>query len=96
MDAITSSLHYLLDGLLLLFFMAIIISVIMSWLTQFGIIDGYNPTIRQIREALYRLTEPALAPIRNLLPDLGGLDISPFILLFIIGALRKLLAGLLL
>lgn len=95
-DVITSPLYTLLSTLLQLYQWVIIISVIMSWLLQFGVIDGYNPIIRQIREALYRLTEPALRPIRNLLPDLGGIDISPIILIVVIYALQELLRKLLL
>ncbi len=55
----------------------ILITVIMSWLIGFNVINGANPYVRQISYALHRLTEPLLGPIRRFLPDLGGIDISP-------------------
>lgn len=60
----------------------ILASVIMSWLIGFGVINGYNPTVRAIYDALRTLTEPLMRPIRNILPDLGAIDISPIVLLF--------------
>lgn len=64
------------------YFWIIIATVVMSWLIGFNIINGHSDIVRQIRYALYRLTEPVLAPIRRLLPDLGGIDISPVIAAF--------------
>ena len=55
--------------------------VIMSWLVAFGIVNRSNPYVRQVGQVLERLTEPLLRPIRRFLPDLGGIDISPIILL---------------
>lgn len=95
-EVITSPLYTLLGTLLNIYLWIVIISVIMSWLLQFGIIDRHNPFVRQVYEALYRLTEPALGPIRNMLPDLGGIDISPVILIVIIYTLQELLRQLLL
>ena len=68
----------------------IIITVIMSWLVAFNIINGANPYVRQVVFALRRLTEPLLAPIRRFLPDLGGIDISPIILLLLILFIEQL------
>ncbi len=59
----------------------ILASVILSWLIGFGIINPYNQVARTIWNFLQAVTEPALAPIRRLMPDLGGIDISPIILL---------------
>jgi len=53
----------------------------MSWLVAFGIVNRSNPYVRQVGSALERLTEPLLRPIRRFLPDLGGIDISPIVLL---------------
>ena len=93
---VSSSIHYLLDTLLWLFLIAVIISVILSWLVQFGVINRSNPIVNQLGESLHRLTEPALRPIRNVLPDLGGIDISPIILIVGIEFVRRLLASALL
>ena len=60
----------------------LIVNVIMSWLMQFGVINGYNPAVRTIWQGLNAVLEPFLRPIRNLLPNMGGLDISPLVLYF--------------
>ncbi len=62
----------------------IIASAVLSWLIAFGIVNTYNRTVAMIGDFLYRITEPALRPIRRFLPNLGGLDISPIILLLIL------------
>ncbi len=67
--------------LLDIYFWIIIAMVVMSWLVAFNVVNPSNSVVRQIRYALFRLTEPLLGPIRRFLPDLGGIDISPVILL---------------
>ena len=64
-----------------IYFWIILAMVVMSWLIAFGIINRSNPYVRQIGYALDRLTEPLMRPIRRVLPDLGGIDISPIVLL---------------
>ncbi len=59
----------------------VIASAIMSWLVAFGVVNTRNQFIRMLVETLYRLTEPMLRPIRRMLPNLGGVDISPVVLL---------------
>ena len=68
----------------------IIIMVVMSWLLAFNVINKSNSFVRQVNYALFRLTEPLLAPIRRILPDLGGLDLSPMILLLGLLFLQRL------
>ena len=82
---------WLILTLLNLYFWVILITVIMSWLIGFNVINGSNPYVRQISYALHRLTEPLLGPIRRFLPDLGGIDISPIILIFALMFLEKAL-----
>ncbi len=79
-----------------IYFYIILAMVIMSWLTAFGIINHSNPYVRQISYALQRLTEPVLGPIRRILPDLGGLDVSPIVLIFGLQFLKQLLVAYLL
>jgi YggT family protein len=67
----------------------VIAQVIMSWLIAFGVINTYNRVVAQISEVLYRLTEPALRPIRKLLPNFGGIDISPIILLLLLWLIQR-------
>ncbi|MEX0954542.1 MAG: YggT family protein [Rhizobiaceae bacterium] len=62
----------------------IIASAIFSWLYAFNVVNPRNQFVANIGNALYRLTEPALRPIRRFLPDLGGIDISPIVLLLIL------------
>ena len=59
----------------------VIITVVVELLSYFAILDRNNRYVRQARYALQRLTEPALAPIRRILPDLGGIDLSPLLLI---------------
>jgi len=59
----------------------VLASVIMSWLIGFGVINGYNQTVRAIYDALRAVTEPLLRPIRRILPDIGAVDLSPIVLL---------------
>jgi YggT family protein len=74
-----------------IYFYVILASVIMSWLIGFNVINGSNQYVRQIGYALHRLTEPLLAPIRRRLPDLGGIDISPIILLLALQFIKYLI-----
>ena len=67
----------------------IIASAIFSWLFAFNVVNSSNQFVGMIGEFLYKATEPALRPIRRFMPDLGGIDISPIILLLIIFFLRQ-------
>ncbi|MCV0426781.1 MAG: YggT family protein [Roseibium sp.] len=69
----------------------IIASAIFSWLYAFNIVNSSNQFINSIGRVLYNLTEPALRPIRRFLPDLGGVDISPVILLLAIIFIRQII-----
>ena len=69
---------------LTLYVYVVIAMAILSWLIAFNVVNTRNPIVHMIADLLYRLTEPALRPIRNLLPNLGGIDISPIILFLII------------
>ncbi|MBO6508305.1 MAG: YggT family protein [Roseibium sp.] len=69
----------------------IIASAIFSWLYAFNIVNSNNQIINQIGRVLYNLTEPALRPIRRFMPDLGGIDISPVILLLGIIFVRQII-----
>ena len=66
----------------------LIISIIYSWLLVFNVINTRNQFVAMLGDFLYRITEPALRPIRNMLyrflPDLGGIDVSPIILFVLI------------
>lgn len=84
----------LLDVLLLaldLYWWVIILSAIFSWLYAFNVVNPSNQVIATIGRMLYQLTEPALRPIRRYVPNFGGLDISPIILLLIIFLIQRVI-----
>lgn len=70
---------------------AVIIAAILSMLTSFGVLDTRNHIVWMITDFFYRITEPALRPIRNMMPNLGGIDISPVILFLIIILIQKVI-----
>lgn len=67
-----------------IYWYVVLATVIFSWLQAFGVINSYNHTVRTIGDVLARLTEPALRPIRRILPDFGPVDLSPIALWLII------------
>jgi YggT family protein len=85
------ALFWLLDQLLNLYIWAVILSALVSLLAAFGVLDTRNRLVWTVGDFLYRVTEPALRPIRRFLPDLGGIDISPIILIVVLQACRILL-----
>lgn len=62
----------------------LIAAAILSWLIAFNVVNARNQVVAMVGEFLYRITEPLLRPIRSILPNLGGIDISPVILILII------------
>ena len=86
-----NSLIWLLDTVVQLFIYVLIASAILSWLVAFNVVNVRNQIVSQIGEVLYRITEPVLRPIRNLLPNLGGVDISPIILILLLLFVSRLL-----
>jgi YggT family protein len=88
-----ASLIWLVDTLFSLYWWVILASVVLSWLLAFGIVNNTNPQVRQVGLALHRLTEPVLGPIRRFLPNLGGLDLSPIILLLALEFVRRFVIG---
>jgi len=77
-----------LIAILDIYWWVVIIQAIASWLIAFNILNTYSRPVAMIVDVLYRLTEPALRPIRQFVPSMGGLDITPIILLLIIWFVR--------
>ena len=69
----------------------ILASIIMSWLVNFQVLNLRQPLVRQIWDGLNRLLEPLYAPIRRILPPMGGLDLAPLVVLIAIYALQIVL-----
>jgi YggT family protein len=88
------ALFWLIDRLISLYTWAVILAAVFSMLAAFGVLDTRNRIVWTIGDFLYRITEPALRPIRNLLPNFGNIDISPIILILLLQALRMLLGEL--
>ena len=85
------ALFWLVDRLLSLYIWAVILSAVFSILTSFGVLDTRNRVVWTIGDFLYRITEPALRPIRNVLPSFGSIDLSPIVLIFLIYIAQMLL-----
>jgi len=85
------ALFWLIDRLIGLYIWAVILAALFSILASFGVLDTRNRIVWTVGDFLYRVTEPALRPIRNLLPNFGGIDVSPIILILLLQALRMLL-----
>ena len=71
----------------------IIVQAILSWLIAFNVVNMTSPFVRSLATALDRLTAPLYRPIRRFLPDFGGIDFSPLVVLLLIMVVQKLLAG---
>ena len=87
------SLFTVVDFLLQVASWTIIIQAILSWLVAFNVINTHNDFVRSLLYALDRMTAPIYRPIRKILPDFGGLDFSPIVVLLLIYVLRILLSG---
>jgi len=87
------SLFQILDLLLQVMMWIIVAQAILSWLVAFNVINTHNQFVRSLLHALDRMTSPIYRPIRKILPDFGGLDFSPMVVLLLIYVLRILLAG---
>lgn len=74
----------LISTVIWLYIYVLIGSAILSWLIAFNVVNTRHPVVRTLVDVLYRLTEPVLGPIRRILPNFGGLDISPVIVILIL------------
>jgi YggT family protein len=86
------ALFLVIDLALDIYIWLLIAAAILSWLVAFNVVNTRNQVVAMLGDFLYRITEPALRPIRNLLPNLGGIDISPVILILIIIFIRYVIA----
>lgn len=84
-------LIWVLEQCIYYYIMAVVISAVLMTLVSFGVLDTRNRIVWQINDFFYRFTEPGLRPIRRMLPNFGGLDISPLILILLLQAARMVL-----
>ncbi len=81
-------LAYVFNQVVGLYIIVIFVSVILSWLIGFNVINRHNQLVDAISRTSYALTEPLMRPIRNFLPNMGGIDISPIVLLIGVNAFQ--------
>ncbi len=91
MNTILIPLLTVIDVALSLYMWAVIISVVLSWLVAFNVINTYNQFVSMVMSSLGQIVEPALRRIRQVLPIFGGLDLSPIVLLLAIYFIRQVL-----
>ena len=84
-------LFFIVDSLLNLLVLAIIVSAVMSWLVAFDVINLRNPFVYNVSRFLDAVTRPLLRPVQKVIPSLGGVDISPIIVLLVIQGARMYL-----
>ncbi|GGL19074.1 YggT family protein [Caulobacter rhizosphaerae] len=89
MAGIIQSVFFILGALLTMLSWAIIISAVLSWLVAFDVINLRNRAVYQISTFLDRVTGPVLRPFQRIIPPLGGVDISPIVVLLIITAVQR-------
>jgi YggT family protein len=85
------SLAALIDTLVTLYIYALVASAVMSWLVAFNVLNRHNRAVAMIGEFLWRVTEPALRPIRRFVPLVGGVDVSPVVLILLLVFARNLI-----
>lgn len=87
------TLLWLFNTLVELYIIVIIAAVVVSWLVAFGVLNTYHPLARSVVRMLDALTEPVFRQVRRIIPPLGGLDLSPLIVLIALQALKMLVNG---
>jgi YggT family protein len=88
------ALFSIIDMILQILVWVVIAQVILSWLVAFRVINTSSNFVRTVLDALDRLTAPLYRPIRKIMPDFGGIDFSPIVLILAIQILRKINGGL--
>ncbi len=84
------SVLILIDSVVSIYIWILIINALFSWLVTFNILNTSNRLVFSLLNISYKMTDPLLRPIRNFLPNLGGIDISPIILILLLMFLRNL------
>ncbi|MCF8465784.1 MAG: YggT family protein [Sneathiella sp.] len=86
-----TSLLLLISAIINIFIWLLIANAILSWLVAFNVVNTNNQFVSSVGNFLYRITEPPLRPIRRVIPTMGGLDVSPIILILLLIFLRNLM-----
>ncbi len=94
MDVVLGPFAWLVTSVIDIYVFILIVGVVLSWLIAFDVVNRSNRFVYMVGDFCYRLTEPALRPIRNLLPNLGGIDIAPVVLILGLYFLKGVLINL--
>ena len=86
-----NSLLLLVSAVIEIYIWILIVSAVLSWLVAFNVVNSYNRFVAMVGDFCFRVTEPALRPIRRFIPSLGGIDLTPVILILLLWFLRNLL-----
>ena len=84
------SIAYMINLLIELYIWVLIASAVLSWLVAFNVVNTRNRFVYTVGDVLHKLTEPALRPIRRILPNFGGIDLSPVALILLLVFIRQL------
>ena len=87
-----TAIFWLVDQVIAIYVWILIAAAVYSLLTAFNVLDSRNRFVWSVGDFLWRVTEPALRPIRRILPNLGNVDLSPLVLILLLQALRMLLS----
>jgi YggT family protein len=86
-----NALASLVDTVITLYIILLVVSAVLSWLVTFNVLNTQNRLVHGLLGFLYRVTEPALRPIRRIIPAMGGMDFSPIILIIALYFIRDLI-----
>ena len=89
--AIMRSILYVILLVLDIYIWLLIAAAILSWLVAFNVVNARNQFVAMVGDFLYRITEPVLRPIRNIMPNLGGIDLSPVIVILLIILIKDII-----
>ena len=84
------SILILIDSVVSIYIWILIINALLSWLIAFNVLNTSNRLVYSLLDISYKMTDPLLRPIRNFLPNLGGIDISPVVLILLLMFVRNL------
>lgn len=85
------ALAQLIDTVIYIYILLLVAQAVLSWLVVFNVVNTRNRFVYLLGDFLYRITEPALRPIRRILPTLGGIDVSPVVLILLLVFIRNLI-----
>ena len=87
-------LFFILYNAMIVLTWLVVINVVSSWLFAFGILNPSNTIVSRVMDIIYKMTEPILMPVRNVIPSIGGLDLSPIIVLLALQGIKQIIVWL--